>query len=171
MSDEPSWNGAAPPGAVLPAPEPATVEGFLRAARDVHASDLHLSAGSVPWARVEGEAVRFDVDELAPEAAEALTADLLRRGGAERTLDGDFCFDSPGLGRFRANVHRQRRGWGASLKCIPLEILGLEELGLPEELYELTQYRVGLVLITGPTNSGKSSTLAALLDQIGRAHV
>jgi len=145
------------------------LEDFLAPARERGASDLHLAAGSVPFLRVEGEIARLERGELAPEEAEALGAECLRLGGVEGGLDRDFCFEHGEYGRFRVNLHMQARGPGLSLKCIPNEVLSLGELGLPETLGELTWYRTGMVLATGPAGSGKSCTLAALLMEINRS--
>jgi len=148
---------------------------FVAQARGFQASDLHLGAGSVPFLRVEGEIVRLDEHgTLDSAAAEALTDEACERGGIERGNDIDFCIDIEGNGRLRINMFRTMRGAGLSLKLIPLRIESFEELGLPDSLAELTYYRTGMVLVTGTTNSGKTSTLAALLNEINqtrREHV
>ncbi|MGH7162398.1 MAG: type IV pilus twitching motility protein PilT [Planctomycetota bacterium] len=147
---------------------------LLRKAREEGASDLHLAAGAVPMIRVEGELRRLAAPPLAPQEADEILAQLLAWGGVEAGRDVDFCFERGELGRFRANAHRHARGAGLSLKCVPREIPTLEQLGLPDALYELTELRTGMVLVTGPANCGKSSTLAALLRRINstrREHV
>ena len=141
---------------------------FLTAARDAGASDVQLSSGAVPWMRVEGELKRLPemaIDE--PECA-ALAVELLAMADAEGGLDVDFSFDAGEHGRFRANLHRHDRGTGISLKCIPQELPDLASLGLPESLEDLTYYRTGMVLVTGPAGCGKSSTLAALLQRVNQ---
>ena len=114
------------------------LEAYLRPAREAGASDLHLSAGAVPFLRVEGEITRLEETPLSAEDAAALGAEACRLGGADAGLDVDFCFEHDDLGRFRTNHHHHARGVGLSLKCIPREIPELEELGLPDDLFELT---------------------------------
>jgi twitching motility protein PilT len=142
---------------------------FLGEARQRGASDLHVSAGAVPYVRVEGEIVRLPRGELDPEEAEGLAAECAKLGGVEIKTDVDFCFEAEDLGRFRVNLHRQARGAGLSIKCIPLEVLPLAELGLPGSLEDATWYRTGMVLATGPAGCGKTCTLAALLQQVNRS--
>jgi twitching motility protein PilT len=148
---------------------------FLEQARGFAASDLHLSAGSIPFLRVEGEIVRLDEHgALEAPAATALAAEACERGATEAGNDVDFCFDYEGLGRFRVNLFSTIRGAGMSLKCIPQVVESIEDLGLPDSLTQLTYFRTGMVLVTGATNSGKTSTLAALLKEINstrREHV
>jgi len=152
--------------AILDPPSDGSLFGYLRAARAAGASDLLLQAGSVPYARVEGELKRFDTEPLGEERA-AVFADALRKiGDEDEGRDLDFCIDPPDLGRFRVNVHHHRLGWAASIKVIAHDIPTLADLGLPEELYDLTAFRQGLVLVTGPSNSGKTSTLAALVTHV-----
>jgi len=158
----------------LPAPADLSLTGFLAAAREHGASNLHLAAGSIPRARIEGDNRPFDLEPLSIEKAEELAAVVRRLGEVGEGSDLDFCIDTGAFGRFRVNLHRQRRGAALSLKCIPREILDLETLGLPETLYGLTRFRVGLVLVTGSTNTGKTTTLASLLQRINetrREHV
>ncbi len=152
----------------------ATIHGLLEGARGRGASDLHLGAGVRPFVRVEGVLERIEEGAMGPAEAESVCGELCRLGGVEAGTDVDFCFDMAGLGRFRVNQHRTARGLAASVKCIPERVPTLEELGLPEELNQLTYYRTGMVLVTGPAGCGKSSTLAALLQQINasrREHV
>ena len=144
------------------------LDDYLRPAREAGASDLHLSGGAVPFLRVEGEITRLEEWPLSLDEAAALGAEACRLGGADAGLDVDFCFEHDDLGRFRTNYHHQARGVGLSLKCIPREIPELEDLGLPGDLFELTYYRTGMVLVTGPAGCGKSCTLAALLNGINR---
>jgi len=147
---------------------------FLATAREAGASDVQLSAGSVPWMRVEGELNRFPEAQLESNEVDALAVELLGIAEAEAGRDVDFSIALEDLGRFRCNVHRHDRGTGISLKCIPQELPDLESLGLPDSLEDLTWYRTGMVLVTGPTVCGKSSTLAALLQRVNstrREHV
>jgi twitching motility protein PilT len=147
---------------------------FLGAARDAGASDLQISTGAVPWMRVEGELKRLPETTLEADEVDALAVELLTIAEAEAGHDVDFSIAIDGFGRFRCNVHRHDRGTGVSLKCIPLEVPDLASLGLPDSLEDLTWYRTGLVLVTGPAGCGKSSTLAALLQRVNatrREHV
>lgn len=144
-------------------------QGLIELARAAGASDLHLRAGAAPLLRVEGEIVRMEHPPLAGGEVDDLAAELCRLGGVEPGLDRDFCFELEGQGRFRANLHRTARGTGLSIKLIPLAIASLEELDLPAALGEVTGYRTGMVLVTGPAGCGKSSTLAALVERVNRS--
>jgi twitching motility protein PilT len=153
----------------LASPADGSLFGYLRAAREAGASDVLLQAGSVPYARLEGALVRFDTEALDAWKADVFSDALCKLGGeAARRLDSDFCVEPEGLGRYRVNVHHQRNGWAASVKVIPDELPTLESLALPEDLVDLTAFRQGLVLVTGPSNCGKSSTLAALVGHVNR---
>ncbi len=160
---------AAPAASALPAP-PAdgALVGYLRAARELGAAALVLQAGSVPYLRVAGEVVRFDAPPLDAQRAEAYAAETCALGGVARGVDLDFCIEPAGLGRFRVNVHHHARGAALAAKVVARDVPYLADLGLPEELYELTAYRQGLVLVTGPGNCGKSTTLAALVGHVNR---
>jgi twitching motility protein PilT len=146
-----------------------TLEEFLAEARQRGASDLHLSAGAVPYVRVEGEITRLPREELGTEEADALAAACAKRGGVEPGNDVDFCFEEKDRGRFRVNLHRHARGSALSIKCIPLAVQPLAALGLPESLNEATWFRTGMVLATGPAGCGKTCTLAALLQEVNRS--
>jgi twitching motility protein PilT len=158
----------------LPAPADLSLTAFLRAARDAQASDLRLAAGAAPHARVEGVLRRFDLPPLDRDVARNLVDVAARLAGAVVGPDLDVCIDTEAFGRFRVSIHRGRGGVAMTLKCVPPTIDDLDALGLPESLDELTRIRSGLVLVTGPSNSGKSCTLAALLARINgtrREHV
>ena len=142
---------------------------FLAEARQRNGSDLRLSAGSVPYVRVEGEIVRLPRAEIEEKEAEELAAECAKAGNVEAGADVDFCLDTPDHGRFRVNLFRHARGFGLSIKCIPRTVLPLAELGLPETLNEATLYRTGMVLATGPSGCGKTCTLAALLQVVNRS--
>ena len=137
-----------------------------------NASDLHLSVGTPPALRVRGHIERLD--EFAPLTAEETRELLYRILSTERQKQFeinrqlDFSHSIPGLARFRVNVYWQREALGAAFRLIPTEIKTLEELGIPSALHSLTDKPRGLVLVTGPTGSGKSTTLAALIDEINR---
>lgn len=171
MTDDTVQIGASPgaPGAPpLPAPADRSLRGLLAEARSLFASDLHVSAAAIPCVRIEGTLARFDLPPTTPDEAAAVHEEIRRLANAPGAADLDTCVDIPGGGRCRVNLHRHARGPGASLKLVPDELLDLPALGLPESLYELTDFRVGLVLVTGPSNCGKSCTLAALLDRVNR---
>ena len=147
---------------------------FLSAARESGASDLVLSADAVPWVRVEGALRRLPESQLTADEIEAIGLELAAEAEVAAGLDVDFSVEMGDLGRFRVNLHRHDRGPGIALKCVPLELPSLDALGLPDTLEELTWYRTGMVLVTGPAGCGKSSTLAALLQRINqtrREHV
>jgi len=137
------------------------------------ASDLHLSVGSRPAIRVNGEIVRLEEsDELTPEDTQQLMYNILsteQQKNFEIKRQLDFAHHVPGIARFRVNVYFQRESVGAAFRLIPEEIKTLEELGLPSSLHALAQKPRGLVLVTGPTGSGKSTTLAALIDEVNRS--
>jgi twitching motility protein PilT len=136
------------------------------------ASDLHLSVGTPPALRVRGHIERLD--EFAPLTAEETRELLYRILSTERQKQFeinrqlDFSHSIPGLARFRVNVYFQRGSVGAAFRLVPDELKTLEELGLPLSLRELAEKPRGLVLVTGPTGSGKSTTLAAMIDEINR---
>ena len=141
------------------------------------ASDLHLSAGLPPMIRVDGDLRRIDVPALAHAAVLDLVCgvmnDAQRRDYQER-LETDFSFEIPGLARFRVNAFNQHRGAGAVFRTIPSRILTLEELHAPAILRTIADTPRGVVLVTGPTGSGKSTTLAAMIDHKNgseRAHI
>ena len=133
------------------------------------ASDLHLSAGLAPMIRVDGEVRRINLPALAHSELDRLGSDIMndtQRRDYEEKLETDFSFEVPNLARFRVNVFNQNRGAGAVFRTIPSQVLTLEELGLGKIFRDICDYPRGLVLVTGPTGSGKSTTLAAMLDYI-----
>ena len=135
------------------------------------ASDLHLSAGMPPMVRLHGEMTRVDLPPLdAQELAEALRRIMNEEQWSEfqADLELDFAIALPGMGRFRVNVFHHTRGPGAVLRTIPERIPSLEELAMPPVLAEMAMKERGLILVTGPTGSGKSTTLAAMVDHINR---
>jgi twitching motility protein PilT len=150
----------------LAPPSTPSLDGFLAAARELGASDLRLSAGCSALVRIEGQLQRFDGPPLLASDVEVMAREACVLAGEPYANDLDACFEIPHLGRFRFNAHVQRRGASISLKLVPRKLRELHELGLPEELYQLTHHRIGLVLVTGPTGCGKSSTLAALLQRV-----
>ncbi len=151
---------------------PTSIDELLEHCVNVGASDLHLTVGSPPVVRVHGELVPVHgVDPLDADTTQALLYRILSTEQQKRLeLDRqiDLAHNVPGVARFRVNVYFQRESLGAALRQIPQEIKSLDDLGLPPTLHELTKKPRGLVLVTGPTGSGKSTTLAALIDEINR---
>jgi twitching motility protein PilT len=138
----------------------------------LNASDLHVTAGTPPVVRVRGEVERLDgFESFTPEDTQQLLYRILsseQQKHLELNRQLDFSHSIPGLARFRVNVYFQRESIGAAFRLIPAELKTLEELGIPATLHQLAEKPRGLVLITGPTGSGKSTTLAALIDEINR---
>ena len=133
------------------------------------ASDLHLSAGMPPMIRVEGEMRKVNLPSLDAKGVEDLIYEVMndiQRKAFEKNWETDFSFAVPDLARFRVNVFNQTRGTGAVFRTIPEKILGLEELGLPDTFRSIADFKDGLVLVTGPTGCGKSTTLAGIIDYI-----
>ena len=141
------------------------------------ASDLHITAGVPPEFRIDGLITPCEHDVLTPEYTTQLAYSVLsdeQRKRFETTRELDFSFGVKGLSRFRANVFLQRGVISMAIRQIPYEILAMEKLGLPPVVREFTNHHKGLVLITGPTGSGKSTTLASMLDKINatrQAHI
>lgn len=133
------------------------------------ASDCHISSGEPPMLRINGDLKKMDLPSLTRDEVHALVYDIMndaQRKGFEETRECDFSFELPGLARFRVNVFMQRKGEGAVFRTIPTKILTLEELGMPPILKQLCEKEKGLILVTGPTGSGKSTTLAAMVDYL-----
>ncbi|MGG5871241.1 type IV pilus twitching motility protein PilT [Pseudomonas peli] len=133
------------------------------------ASDLHLSAGLPPMIRVDGDVRRINLPALDHKQVHALIYDIMndkQRKDFEEFLETDFSFEVPGVARFRVNAFNQNRGSGAVFRTIPSKVLSMEDLGMGEIFRKISDVPRGLVLVTGPTGSGKSTTLAAMLDYI-----
>ncbi|MFS2160683.1 type IV pilus twitching motility protein PilT [Pseudomonas sp. Pseusp122] len=131
------------------------------------ASDLHLSAGLPPMIRVDGDVRRINLPPLDAKQVLALIYDIMndkQRKDFEEFLETDFSFEVPSVARFRVNAFNQNRGAGAVFRTIPSKILSMEDLGMGEVFRKITDVPRGLVLVTGPTGSGKSTTLAAMID-------
>jgi twitching motility protein PilT len=131
------------------------------------ASDLHLSAGLPPMIRVDGDVRRINVPAMEHKDVHDMVYDIMsdkQRKDFEEFLETDFSFEIPNLARFRVNAFNQHRGAGAVFRTIPSKILTLEDLNAPQIFKEISLYPRGIVLVTGPTGSGKSTTLAAMVD-------
>lgn len=176
---EPTSSNQPAPGEVRAAPRVEHVAGepkinrYLRMMKAVDASDLHLSTGVVPMARIDGAMKALEPGH-APFEAEELRKILLEiapetnREEFEETYDTDFAHAIEGVARFRANLFEDNKGPGGVFRQIPFEILSVEQIGLPQKVLDLCWLSKGLVLVTGPTGSGKSTTLATLIDFINQ---
>ena len=134
-----------------------------------NASDLHLSAGLPPMIRVDGDVRRINVPAMDHREVHRLIYEIMndrQRRDYEEFLETDFSFEVPGVARFRVNAFNQNRGAGAVFRTIPSRVLTLEDLGMGKVFTDVSMLPRGLVLVTGPTGSGKSTTLAAMIDYI-----
>lgn len=147
----------------------AQIDQFLKVLVDQGGSDLHLTTGSPPVMRVHGHMQRIKFREMSNKDMEALIYEIMEEEWRMRFLDQldfDFAYEIEGVARFRVNVFWQRKGLGAVMRTIPSDILTADQLGLPDAVRKLCMLTKGLVLVTGPTGSGKSTTLAAMVDLI-----
>jgi twitching motility protein PilT len=141
------------------------------------ASDLHLSSGLPPMIRVHGDVRRINLPPMEHKDVHGMVYDIMsdtQRKIYEETLECDFSFEIPNLARFRVNAFNQQRGAGAVFRTIPSKILTLEDLNCPKIFKDISEYPRGIVLVTGPTGSGKSTTLAAMVNHINEndyAHI
>jgi len=145
------------------------IKQLLKDMMERRATDLHLTVGAPPVIRVDGDLLRMEYDPLTPQDTQDLVYSLLRdeqKKRFEMDKELDFAFGIKGLSRFRANVYNQRGCVACAIRVIPYEILGFEELGLPPVVATLAEKRQGLVLVTGPTGCGKSTTLASILRKV-----
>jgi twitching motility protein PilT len=150
----------------------AQIDQFLKVLVEQGGSDLHLTVGSPPVMRVHGHMQRIKFREMTPKDMESLVYEIMEedwRITFTDRLDYDFAYEIVGLARFRVNVFWQRKGLGAVLRTIPEEILTADQLGLPDAVRRMCMLTKGLVLVTGPTGSGKSTTLAAMVDLINES--
>jgi twitching motility protein PilT len=149
-----------------------TIPQLLRFAVQQKASDVHISAGEPPMLRIHGDMVRIEHPALTAEDTHRLIFDVMsdgQRRGFQDKLESDFAFSLDDDLRFRVNAFVQNRGEGAVFRTIPTKIPRFDDLGLPEVLRHLCDEEKGLVLVTGPTGSGKSTTLAAMIDYINES--
>jgi len=147
----------------------AKIDQFLKALVQKGGSDLHLTTGASPIARVHGNMNPLPCRELTAGEVQSLLFEIMEdrwREIFQKKMDFDFAYEIPGVSRFRVNVFMQKKGMGGVFRTIPTEILTADQLGLPESIRNLARLSKGLVLVTGPTGSGKSTTLAAIIDLI-----
>jgi twitching motility protein PilT len=148
-----------------------TLSELLKKMIELGGSDLHITTNSPPQVRVDGHLKPLDYPEMTPAETKQLAYSVLtdaQKHRFEETLELDFSFGIKGLSRFRANIFNQRGAVGAVFRAIPYEIRGFEQLGLPAVVEHLCAKPRGLILVTGPTGSGKSTTLAAMVDKVNR---
>lgn len=137
-----------------------------------NASDLHLSTGTPPLIRVDGDVRKLNIPAFDAKDVNALVYDIMndrQRKEYEENMEVDFSFEVPNLARFRVNAFNQNRGPSAVFRTIPSKVLSLEDLGCPDIFRQISEKPRGLVLVTGPTGSGKSTTLAAMVDYINKS--
>ena len=154
-----------------------SLQSLLKAMTDKGASDLHVTAGSPPRLRIDNELVRLQTDPLTPVDTKTLCYSVMNDAQKlrfEEDLEIDFSFGIRGMARFRANVYMQQACVAGAFRVVPYQIIPLEDLGLPPVVIDLCERPRGLVLVTGPTGSGKSTTLASMIDRINtktRGHI
>jgi twitching motility protein PilT len=145
------------------------IQQLLGYALESGASDLHLSSGSIPMVRIHGEMKKLQLSEMNDEVMHTILNEILNDNQKEtfnEKLEIDFSTSLEGRGRFRVNFFQQLKGLAAVFRTIPEAILSIEELGVPPLLSQLVEKEKGLILMTGPTGSGKSTTLAAMIDHL-----
>ncbi|GAA3618188.1 type IV pilus twitching motility protein PilT [Kineosporia mesophila] len=148
---------------------PVSVVPFLRALSELYGSDLHCKVGSPPRIRIDGKLRRLDVPALSPADTEAMVAEVLRddlRAQFQSTNEADFAYSLSGVGRYRVNAFRQRGSAGLVFRRVNVGAIPLDKLGVPDVIGRLALEPRGLVLVTGPTGSGKTTTLAGMVDKI-----
>jgi twitching motility protein PilT len=149
----------------------AQIDAYLSEILEKRGSDLHFIAGDPPRIRVHGDLTPLRPEKLAPDYVKAALYEIMPKNAVERfeKKDGaDFAYTLEGKGRFRVNIMRQLNGMGSVMRAIPSKALTLEELKLPDAVHQLCRASSGLILVTGKTGSGKSTTLAAMIDDINR---
>ena len=146
-----------------------SIEDLLRFAHKHNASDLHISSGMPAMIRVDGEMVKINMPAMEHKTVHSLIYDIMndkQRADFEEFLETDFSFEIPQLARFRVNAFNQNRGAGAVFRTIPSKVLTMEDLGMGDVFKKICEFKRGVVLVTGPTGSGKSTSLAAMIDYI-----
>jgi twitching motility protein PilT len=147
----------------------AKIDNFLKYAAVIQASDLHVATGTTPLVRIHGELKPLKTAPLSAKDALDLITEILtpeQRDIFFNNLDIDFCYEAAGIGRFRTNILKQRKGIDAVFRVISPKVPTIDELGFPQVVKDLTLHHQGLVLVTGPSGCGKSTTLAAMIDHI-----
>jgi len=150
----------------------ANITTLLKLAEEKGASDLHITAGNPPVLRIDGQLVIVDMPSLDKDATRNLIYSMLndeQKTIFEKDKELDFSFSLKGMDRFRVNIHLQKGNTEAALRRIPLKIPAIKELGLPDVVYDFIRRPNGLVLVTGPTGTGKSTTLASMINFINEA--
>ena len=150
-----------------------SLDEILRMSVEEKASDIHFTAGCPPYYRIDGVLTPLKGDKLQPtdlEALRLLILDNRHRNELETNGQTDMAYAIPRVGRFRVNVYKQRGTLASAMRCLPFSIPDADSLGIPAEVQALTAKKRGLVLVTGPTGSGKSTTLASLVDIMNRKY-
>ena len=145
------------------------IDTWLKKAVDFGASDLHIVACSPPLVRLHGVLRWFKTGPMAPEVTQRLLFEIFTReqlAKFQQLKEIDFCYEREGLGRFRVNVFQQRKGFDGAFRVIPTQVKTLDDLGFPKVAKQLLTFRQGLILVTGPAGSGKTTTLGAMLDYV-----
>ena len=147
----------------------AKLDAFFKEMKEQGASDMHLSVGSPPMLRLHGTLKKVEYPALTEDVLRSMLYEILSERQIEKfekTNDLDFAYGSPGVARFRANYYRKHTGLSAAFRIIPFKVLTLDEIGAPEVFKKMCDFNNGLVLVTGPTGSGKSTTLASMIHYI-----
>jgi twitching motility protein PilT len=145
------------------------LDNILKYAGSIGASDVHIASDTTPLIRIHGELKPVKMNPITSKESFELISEVMtpeQKENFSKNLDIDFCYQAQGIGRFRVNILKQRRGVDAVFRIISAEIPTLEKLGLPEVVKHMTEHHQGLVLVTGPSGCGKTTTLAAMIDHI-----
>ena len=145
----------------------ARIDAFFKLMSEQKASDLHLSTNNPPMLRINGDLIRVDYPALKDEELKTMVYEIAPETKIklfEENLDVDFGYEVPGVARYRANFFQQKYGISAVFRLIPSKVSTVDDLGLPPVLKKFPLLKKGLILVTGPTGSGKSTTLAAMMD-------
>jgi len=149
----------------------ARIDSILKLVKEQGASDLHMTTGSPPMVRINGELTPIPYEPLTREMSELLLFEIMdaaTRARYDANKDVDFSYEVPDVARARCNIYEQSKGPAGAFRMLPSQILTMDQLGLPPSLLRLTEMPRGLIIVTGPPGTGKSSTLAALIDHINR---